>query len=156
MTAIKEKEKGKQRKAKEAEERKKLREEKKKEKEEKKKENDEEKKEKKDDDVAIHQLENKVIDIANKIDVTLRKSDFEACHRLKKKINEKSSRTITRFVNRKLYDKLHQNKKKLGLQEVKKKLSETGIQEKSSLIAILHRIQNLYGVNVKNLSMKNC
>ena len=68
-------------------------------------------------------LEEKVIQIADTIDVKISKNDIEACHRL---INKKETlgpkRTIVRFINRKNVEMLHRNKKKLGSDRVKEKL----------------------------------
>eukprot|EP00111_Clytia_hemisphaerica_P015341 TCONS_00045310-protein len=56
----------------------------------------------------------KVIKILEKIDVKVTKNDIEACHRLPPTRNNKTKRTIVRFVNRKNSEKCLKNKKKLG------------------------------------------
>ena len=76
-------------------------------------------------------LEDKVIEIAEIIDVKIEKSDIEACHRLKVKSNGNNAgpkRTIVRFINRKNCDSLHKNKKKLKDNE--SRLKDIGIDGK--------------------------
>ena len=75
-------------------------------------------------------LESKIVDIADSIGIVIKKTDIEACHRLKKGKKDKSSRTIVRFVNRKKCDLLHQNKKNLSSRAAKEKLSNIGITGK--------------------------
>ncbi|XP_066936746.1 putative autophagy-related protein 11 [Clytia hemisphaerica] len=65
-------------------------------------------------DVRNEELEDKVIKILEKIDVKVTKNDIEACHRLPPTRNNKTKRTIVRFVNRKNSEKCLKNKKKLG------------------------------------------
>ena len=77
------------------------------------------------EDVDDNSLQEKVIKIAESIDVHLKPSDIEACHRLRKGKNEKTARTIVRFVNRKNCEKLHMNKNKI--KSVKGRLLELGI-----------------------------
>lgn len=79
-------------------------------------------------EVDDNKLEDKVIEIAKIIDVTIEKRDIEACHRLKSRNSNASKRTIVRFVNRKNCDNLHKNKKKLkDNDQVKKQLKGIGI-----------------------------
>lgn len=77
--------------------------------------------------VKDNDLEKKVVEIAASIDVSITTEDIEACHRLKDRKNSKEKRTIVRFVNRKICDKLHQNKKKIKSDSVKGKLNELDI-----------------------------
>lgn len=72
-------------------------------------------------------LEKKVIEIAGSLDVSITNNDIEACHRLKDRKGKKDKRTIVRFVNRKVCDELHQNKKKLKSNSVKERLKELDI-----------------------------
>ena len=72
--------------------------------------------------VSDKDLKSKVIDIASAIGVDIKKSDIEACHRLKvrKTNSDGPKRTIVRFVNREFCDRLHANKKKLKNKENRK------------------------------------
>ena len=63
--------------------------------------------------ISDKDLEKRVVEIAAEIDVKISGNDIEACHRLKDRNNNKDKRTIVRFVNRKFFDQLHKNKKKL-------------------------------------------
>ena len=56
-------------------------------------------------------LEEKIIEVLDAIDITVDKSEIEACHRLPGKNKEKT--TIVRFVNRKLCENALKNRKKL-------------------------------------------
>ena len=58
-------------------------------------------------EVADEELENKVIEILDEIDVKVTKEDIEACHRLPPTRNNKIKKTIVRFVNRKKSRKIH-------------------------------------------------
>ena len=64
-------------------------------------------------EVADEELENKVIEILDEIDVKVTKEDIEACHRLPPTRNNKIKKTIVRFVNRKKAEKSIENKKNL-------------------------------------------
>lgn len=64
--------------------------------------------------IPQNSLESKVIEIGNTMDIKIEPSDIEACHRLPKgrKANPSDPpRTIVRFVNRKIVEKLHRSKK---------------------------------------------
>ena len=51
--------------------------------------------------IPDHELEQKVISLAAAIDVKIKKSDIEACHRLHDKNNDNGpKKTIVRFTNR--------------------------------------------------------
>lgn len=66
------------------------------------------------EDIPDDLLEAKVIEIGHAMDITINETDFEACHRLPKGKHAKASdprRTIVRFVNRKVVEKMHRNKK---------------------------------------------
>ena len=69
--------------------------------------------------VQQEDLEEKVIELASELSITLTKNDIEACHRLAKKPrdNDKNSsqprRTIVRFVNRKHSESFLKRKKNL-------------------------------------------
>lgn len=65
--------------------------------------------------VSDNILEDKVVEMFNKLEgVNLRKSDVEACHRLKQKKGETGpARTIIRFVNRKNAEMLLRKNKEL-------------------------------------------
>ena len=77
-------------------------------------------------EVADEELEDKVIEILDKIDVKVTKEDFEACHRLPPTRNNKNKKTIVRFVNRKKAEKSIENKKKLERVDlIKLKLDKT-------------------------------
>ena len=65
------------------------------------------------DSVTDDSLEDKAIDIFQKIDVTVGKNDIEACHRLGKK-NNGSKTTILKFVNRRKCEEIIAKRKKLG------------------------------------------
>ena len=65
------------------------------------------------DSVSDNKLEEKVIQIAQSINVNIQHEEIEACHRLPKGPRERNSKTIVRFVNRKSCELLHTNKKKL-------------------------------------------
>lgn len=65
------------------------------------------------DNINGNKLQQKVIEIAEAINVKIDPNEIEACHRLPKGKKDKTARTIVRFVNRKLCDSLHLNKKKL-------------------------------------------
>ena len=64
------------------------------------------------DEIKDEDLEEKVIEILNKIDVNVSTKDIEACHRIGKS-RENSKKTIIRFVNRKYAKKALLNKKSL-------------------------------------------
>ena len=69
-------------------------------------------------------LEEKIIQLAGTMSVTIQSSDIEACHRLKKKRNSNGpDTTIVRFVNRKHAEKIHRSKKNL----TKESLTEIGL-----------------------------
>ena len=69
------------------------------------------------DDVDDQKLEEKVIEILDKIDVNVSSKDVEACHRIGKSKNS-SKTTIVRFVNRKHAKKALVNRK--GLKNIDK------------------------------------
>ena len=79
------------------------------------------------ENVDSEQLESITIHIAESIGVKIDHNDIEACHRLKKRKNEETARTIVRFANRKFCEKLHRNKKKL--KNVKDKLQSIGLNK---------------------------
>ena len=82
--------------------------------------------------VSDKDLEAKVIDLAASIDVSISKSNIEACHRLpNKKDDGTAKRTIVRFVNRKFCELLHANKKKLKnpSNHVKNKLKNANLPQ---------------------------
>ena len=64
------------------------------------------------DDVSDEQLEGKVIEVLNEIQVDVSRSDIEACHRIGKSKNS-SKKTIARFINRKYAKKALLNRKNL-------------------------------------------
>ena len=64
------------------------------------------------DEIKDEDLEEKVIEILNKIDVNVSTKDIEACHGIGKS-RENSKKTIIRFVNRKYAKKALLNKKSL-------------------------------------------
>ena len=64
------------------------------------------------DDVSDADLEEKVIEILDKIDVNVTSKEIEACHRVGKSRNN-SKKTIVRFVNRKFAKKAIVNRKSL-------------------------------------------
>ena len=64
-------------------------------------------------DIKDDDLENKVIEILEKIDVNTAVSEIEACHRLPQSKANKSKKTIVRFVNRKKTELSLKSKKKL-------------------------------------------
>ena len=70
------------------------------------------------DNIKSNQLQQKVIDIAKEIDVIIDPTEIEACHRLPKGKKDNNARTIVRFVNRKLCDRLHINKSKLKVKNL--------------------------------------
>ena len=61
--------------------------------------------------VTDNDLEQKVIEILDCIDVNVDSRDIETCHRLPSKTSPKT--TIIKFVNRKVCEEAHPNKKKL-------------------------------------------
>ena len=63
------------------------------------------------DEIKDEDLEEKVIEILNKIDVNVSTKDIEACHRIGKS-RENSKKTIIQFVNRKYAKKALLNKKR--------------------------------------------
>ena len=63
--------------------------------------------------VEDHDLESKVVEIFQKIDVTISENDIEACHRLPPS-NNGNKKVIVRFVNRKHCEKALKKKKDLG------------------------------------------
>ena len=73
-------------------------------------------------EIKDEELEEKVIEILDKIDVKATKEDIEACHRLPPTKKNKIKKTIVRFVNRKKAEKCVKNKKNLenvNLKELK-------------------------------------
>ena len=64
------------------------------------------------DDVSDENLEGKVIEVLNEIQVDVSTSDTEACHRIGKSKNS-SKKTIVRFINRKYAKKALLNRKSL-------------------------------------------
>lgn len=66
------------------------------------------------DNVEQKDLEKKVIEVCSALNVHIKKQDIEACHRLEDKTKGNApKKTIVRFVNRKVCDDLHRNKKVL-------------------------------------------
>ena len=64
------------------------------------------------DDISDENLEVKVIEVLNEIQVDVSRSDIEACHRIGKSKNS-SKKTIVRFINRKYAKKALLNRKSL-------------------------------------------
>ena len=64
------------------------------------------------DNISGNKLQQKVIEIADAINVKIEPSEIEAYHRLPKGDKDKNAKTIVRFVIRKMCDTLHLNKKK--------------------------------------------
>lgn len=65
-------------------------------------------------DVSDEDLESKVQDIFNKIDIKIKTREIEACHRLPPTRNNPNKKTIIRLVNRKKIEKCLKDKKKLA------------------------------------------
>lgn len=65
------------------------------------------------DNINNKDLQEKVIEIAQSIDVKINPKEIEACHRLPKGPKDKNCKTIVRFVNRKSCELLHAQKNKL-------------------------------------------
>ena len=63
--------------------------------------------------VKDQEVEGKIIEILQKIDVDISNEEVEACHRLPATRNNPTKRVIVRFVNRKSCEKSLKNKKKL-------------------------------------------
>ena len=68
--------------------------------------------------ISNEQLEDKVCEVLNSIDVSVGPADIEACHRLplnrnEKSENETSQRTIVKLINRKICEKALKNRKNL-------------------------------------------
>ena len=62
-------------------------------------------------DVSDENLEGKVIEVLNEIQVDVSRSDIEACHGIGKSKNS-SKKTIVRFINRNYAKKALLNRKK--------------------------------------------
>ena len=62
------------------------------------------------DDVNDQNLESKVVEVLNEIQVDVLRSDIEACHRIGRSKNS-SKKTIIRFINRKYAKKALLNRK---------------------------------------------
>ena len=60
-------------------------------------------------------LENTVISMMSDINVNIKENDIEACHRSgKPDVKSKSKKTVVLFVNKKNYNKVFENEKKLA------------------------------------------
>lgn len=70
-------------------------------------------------EVSDDVLEQKVIEILDKIDVQVTEAEIEACHRLPPTRNNPTKKTVVRFVNRKKAEKTLKNKKNLGQVDMK-------------------------------------
>lgn len=81
--------------------------------------------------VGDENLETKVKEILEKIDIKIKKNDIEACHRLPPTRKNNNKKTIIRFVNRKKVENILKNKKKLS--EVD--MNELGFSEGTKLYA---------------------
>jgi len=66
------------------------------------------------------ELETKVIEIFDSINIDVCPNDIEACHRLPPTKNSKTKKTIIRFVNRKLCVNIMEAKKNLKQTDIKK------------------------------------
>ena len=82
-------------------------------------------------DVNDDELEGKVKQILEKINVKVKKNDIEACHRLPPTKKNKNKKTIVRFVNRRTAETCLKNKKKLS--EID--MSELGFHEDTKIFA---------------------
>ena len=72
------------------------------------------------EEVKDGDLENKVVELLKEIDVPVTANDIEACHRIGKKSDNATRRTIVRFVNRKNCVKIMKNKSMLKNVDKKK------------------------------------
>lgn len=63
------------------------------------------------DEIPQEQLEKKVLEIAETLNIPLKATDIEACHRLPNNKNSKPKNTIIRFVNRKTAEKFLRKRK---------------------------------------------
>jgi len=74
------------------------------------------------DSIKLNELESKVIEIGKAVNVKISTDDIEACHRLNQNKNQKGpKRTIVRFVNRKISEKLIKKGKEFSKREVLEK-----------------------------------
>ena len=90
------------------------------------------------DNVEQKDLEKKVIEVCSALNVHIKKQDIEACHRLEGKTKGNApKKTIVRFVNRKVCDDLHRNKKVLkdgGNRNVRRKFHNLGMNHATTFI----------------------
>ena len=92
------------------------------------------------DNVSHSDLENKVLDILNSIDVKVTSVDIEACHRIGKSMKN-SKRTIVRFVNRKFSKQALYNRKRLAkIDKHSLGLSNTNLFLNENLTIVNNRI----------------
>ena len=67
------------------------------------------------DSIDDNNLENTAISMVSNINVNIEENDIKLCHRFgKPDATSKSKKTIVRFVNRKNFNKIFENKKKLN------------------------------------------
>lgn len=105
------------------------------------------------DSVKQNELESKVIEIAKAVNIDIPPNEIEACHRLFQRKNQKGpKRTIVRFVNRKLAEKLIKKGKDFSKREVFEKADLTNkIYINNNLCSYYRflwgRVKALYGRN---------
>ena len=105
------------------------------------------------DSVKQNELESKVIEIAKAVNIDISPNEIEACHRLYQRKNQQGpKRTIVRFVNRKLAEKLIKKGKYFSKREVFEKANLTNkIYINNNLCSYYRflwgRVKALYGRN---------
>ena len=88
---------------------------------------------------SVEKLEEKVISIGKAVNINIKQTDIEACHRLKQKDGEEGpKKTIVRFVNRKLCERLL---------SASKKFKQHSVYSKAGLKNVIYINNNLCGYN---------
>ena len=102
---------------------------------------------------SITNIEESVIRIASAVNLSVKPSDIQACHRLKKKRNSKGPRNvIVRFVNRKFCESLLRSNKSFKKQSVYQK---AGLDEKIYINNNLCNYNKFLWGKAKSLREKN-
>ena len=88
---------------------------------------------------TVEKVGEKVISIGKAVNINIKQTDIEACHRLKQKDGEEGpKKTIVRFVNRKLCERLL---------SASKKFKQHSVYSKAGLKNVIYINNNLCGYN---------
>ena len=97
-----------------------------------------------------NKLEDKVIELCNSLDVPVQKSDIEACHRMfRNEGNNRPKKTIVRFTNRRIAEKLKEKRKETT--NIVESLGFSFLEQKFILVITCVVIIKNFGVSVEDL-----